>query len=60
MRGALILRTRDQDPAFDLPDVTLTLDGGPDTARHAYLRILGRLTALGMITGRGVPHRWVA
>ena len=31
-----------------------------NTARHAYFRILGRLTALGMITGRGVPHRWVA
>lgn len=60
MRGALILRTMDQDPAYDLPDVTLTLEGGAGTARHAYFRILGRLTALAMITGRGVPHRWVA
>ncbi len=60
IRGSLIVRVADQDPAFDLPDDVLTLDGNAKSARFAYFRILGRMTALGMITGRGVPNRWVA
>ena len=58
MRGALVLREDDQDPAFDLPDDVLRLRTLNGTA--AYYQTLGRMTALGMISGRGVPYRWVA
>ena len=56
MRGALELR---EGPAHDFggyADDTLHLS----TARPAiHLRILGRMTALGMTSGRGVPARFV-
>ena len=58
MRGSLVLRDDTQDPAFDLPDAVLTLRTSRST--EAFLQTLGRMTALGMITGRGVPRRWVA
>lgn len=60
MRGSLVVRPDGQDPLFDLPDDTLTLEGTAEAARFAYFRVLGRMTALGMITGRSVPRRWVA
>ena len=60
IRGSLVLRSDGPDPAFDLPDETLAIDGDVETARFAFLQILGRMTALGMISGRGVPLRWVA
>lgn len=59
MRGALIVRADDQDPAFDMPDALLAVDGGMGVTQ-AYFRVLGHMTALGMIAGRGVPLRWVA
>ena len=58
LRGSLVLRATGPDPAFDLPDDTLTL--APTAPEHGFLQILGRMTALGMISGRGVPLRWVA
>lgn len=58
IRGSLVLREDSQDPAFDRPDDVLTL--GTDNEREAYFEVLGRMTALGMIAGRGVPLRWVA
>ncbi len=58
--GALVLRPADQDVSCDLPDDILVLEGDGGTARAAFHRVLGRMTALGMILGCGVPHRWVA
>lgn len=58
IRGALVFRQDNQDPAFDRPDDVLNLRTLNETA--AYYQILGRMTALGMISGRGVPVRWVA
>jgi len=58
IRGDLVLRQDDQDPVFDLPDDVLQLKTLNITA--AYYQVLGRMTALGMISGRGVPVRWVA
>ncbi len=60
MRGSLVIRDTHQDPVYDMADDVLVVDGSVDAARFAYFRVLGRMTALGMITGRGVPHRWVA
>lgn len=60
MRGWLLLRAEGQNPAFDLPDDVLTLESELASERFAYHRVLGRMTALGMISGRGVPVRWVA
>ncbi len=60
IRGHLILRVEGPDPAYDLPDDHFEIAGDVETARFAYLRILGRMTALGMISGRGIPLRWVA
>lgn len=60
MRGSLVLRTAGPDPSFDMPDDTLVLGGEVETARFAFMEVLGRMTALGMISGRGVPLRWVA
>lgn len=59
MRGSIVLRADDQDPAFDLPDAVLALEDSMSLT-EAYFRVLGNMTALGMITGRGVPVRWVA
>jgi len=59
IHGTLVLRASTQDPAFDLPDAVLPLEDGP-TISQAYLRVLGHMTALCMIAGRGVPARWVA
>ncbi|MEO0918491.1 MAG: hypothetical protein AAFY31_16160 [Pseudomonadota bacterium] len=58
MHGSLVLRSDTQDPAFDLPDTVLSLQDL--SARDAYYQTLGRMTALGMISGRGVPLRLVA
>ncbi len=60
IRGALVLRPAGSDPRLDLPDNTLALNGSVETARFSFMQILGRMTALGMISGRGVPLRWVA
>lgn len=60
LQGSLVVRSDAQAAAFDYPDDVLVLEGGEETARYAYFRILGRMTALGMIAGRGVPMRWVA
>lgn len=59
MHGALVMRQHDQDPVFDRPDATLSLEGESDVTRAYYL-ILARMTNLGMISGRGVPLRSVA
>lgn len=58
MRGALVVRANTQDPAFDLPDAVLSLGDLSET--DAYYTSLGRMTELGMISGRGVPLRRVA
>lgn len=58
MRGSLVLRTNDQDPSFDLPDAIVEFS--ETSENEAYFQILGRMTGLGMIAGRGVPQRWVA
>ena len=58
MRGSLVVRSDAQDPAFDLPDFTLSLSQSEETV--AYFDILGRMAELGMINGRGVPLRRVA
>lgn len=60
IRGSIVLRAAGPDTAFDLPDDVLTLEGTEESAHFGYLRVLGRMTALGMIAGRGVPARWVA
>ena len=60
IRGRLVLRPADQEVAFDLPHDILTLEGDAGTARYAFFRVLGRMTALGMTISRGIPHRWVA
>lgn len=57
LRGSLLLRDGRQTVLFDRPDNVLALDC---TVEQAYRQTLGRLTALGMIAGRGVPLRWVA
>lgn len=57
IRGVLILRVDTQPTDFDRPDDVLKLDG---SRAAAFRRTLGRMTALGMIQGRGVPLRWVA
>lgn len=59
MRGELVFRPEGQDPIYDEPDAVLSLSNRSDDD-GAYFRILGRMTALGMISGRGVPQRWVA
>lgn len=58
MRGSLVVRSDDQDPAFDLPDFTFQLTAVPET--DGYYQVLGRMAELGMITGRGVPFRKAA
>ena len=58
IRGSVVLREDNQDPAFDQPDDVLHIRTHDDAV--AYFQILGRMTALGMISGRGVPLRWVA
>ena len=60
IRGTLVLRPADQDVSWDLPDDILVLEGDAGTARYAFYRVFGRMTALGMIMSRGIPHRWVA
>lgn len=60
IRGALVLRDDSQDPEYDFPDATLHLSGEGRKGRHGYARVMGRMTALGMIEGRGIPRRWVA
>ena len=61
MRGALVLRPNELEAAKqDASDATLELAGSADDAGRAYFQVLGRMTALGMINGRGVPERWVA
>lgn len=60
IRGVLVLRPHRLDPADEQPDATLTLGDDTVSAHQAFLQVLGRMTALGMISGRGVPHRWVA
>ena len=60
IRGALVLRSDDQNPAFDRPSETMKLDGTAQTARFASFRILGRMTSLGMIQSRFAPRRRVA
>lgn len=59
MRGSLVIRNESQDPVHDLPDDVLELDGTTDEMRKAHLCVLGRMTALGMIEGRGIPIRWI-
>ena len=59
MRGAMVMRANTQDPIFDLPDDVLALTEPVLAERRAYFRVLGRMTALGMIQGRSVPPRWV-
>lgn len=59
MNGALILRDDTQDPVFDLPDAVLELERDVSVAR-AFFQVLGHMTALGMLAGRGVPLRRVA
>lgn len=56
MCGSLVVRANDQDPVFDRPDFVLSLEA----ADEAYDRLLGRMTALGMIAGHGVPESRVA
>lgn len=58
MRGSLVVRANTQDPAFDLPDVVMTLGDLSET--DGYYQVLGRMAELGMISGRGVPLRRVA
>lgn len=58
MRGSLVVRSDDQDPAYDLPDVVVRLTDQPDN--DAYYQVLGRMAELGMISGRGVPLRRAA
>jgi len=59
MRGALQLRV-DEDVDFSgTSDALFSLTSSDDPST-AYWRILGRMTALGMIAGRGVPDRFVA
>lgn len=58
MRGSLVVRQNDQDPAFDNPDITVRLTA--IEVNDAYYHILGRMAELGMISGRGVPLRKVA
>ncbi len=58
MRGSLVVRADDQDPAFDMPDVVVRLT---DQAENdAYYQVLGRMAELGMISGRGVPIKRAA
>ena len=59
MRGSLVLRPDGQDPSYDTPDAVLRLKADV-SVDDAYFQVLGRMTALGMISGRGVPRRWVA
>ena len=47
IRGSLVLRGKGQDPAFDLPDETLALNGGHGAAK-SFDRILARMNRLGM------------
>lgn len=58
IRGALIVRADDQDAAFDRPDAVFNVSAKNEIA--AFYQVLGRMTRLGMISGRGVPVRWVA
>lgn len=60
LRGAVILRAVGPDPVHDRADDTLVISPKCESAQHVFLQILGRMTALGMIEGRGVPLRWVA
>ncbi len=53
MRGSLVVRAHGQDPVFDRPDFVYGLPDLPEN--DAYYQVLGRMTELGMITGRGVP-----
>lgn len=48
IRGSLVLRGKGQDPAFDLPDETLALNGKIGAAK-SFDRILSRMNRLGMI-----------
>ncbi|MEM7719623.1 MAG: hypothetical protein AAF222_10510 [Pseudomonadota bacterium] len=58
MHGSLVVRSDRQDPAFDSPGAVLSLSELSE--KDAYYQTLGRMTALGMISGRGVPLRLVA
>lgn len=58
MRGSLIVRCDDQDPAYDTPDVVVRLSDQDET--DAYYHVLGRMAELGMISGRGVPLKRAA
>lgn len=60
MRGSLEFRVDDGVDFIGYADATLTLSDTGDDPRSIYWRVLGRMTALGMIAGRGVPERWVA
>ncbi len=57
MRGSIELRATDGIDYGAYADATLA---APSAAQDAYWTVLGRMTALGMIAGRGVPERWVA
>lgn len=59
LRGTLILRPDTQDAAFDLPDAVLELDGC-DPVSRAFIRVQGRMAALGMVLGRDAAPRRVA
>ena len=58
MRGSLVVRADDQDPAYDRPDVVVRLTDQAET--DAYYQVLGRMAELGMISGRGVPLKRAA
>ncbi len=58
MRGSLVVRSDDQDPAYDRPDVVVRLTDQAET--DAYYQVLGRMAELGMISGRGVPLKRAA
>ena len=60
LRGSVILRGEGVDTSYDQADDTLAISPKSESTQHVFLEILGRMTALGMITGRGVPLRWVA
>lgn len=53
IRGSLILRPDAQDPIHDHPDATLCLRGSHRKGRRALTRLLERMSALGMLKGRG-------
>ena len=60
MRGSLVLCAEGAPLDVPRPDAEMTLPQDTPDAKTAYFRCLGRMTALGMIQGRGVPNRWVA